>query len=90
MREPAISAARQRGAGQLQPTSERGRADAHRLHEGLGFRAAHAGTKMLRTGSSRPFAARRRGGRPHSAVSANRSSKRRSILGGSRLDTSPP
>ncbi|NYH81038.1 hypothetical protein FHR84_004412 [Actinopolyspora biskrensis] len=45
---------------------------------------------MLRTGSSRPFAARRRGGRPHSAVSANRSSKRRSILGGSRLDTSPP
>ncbi|NHD17275.1 MULTISPECIES: GNAT family N-acetyltransferase [Actinopolyspora] len=46
MCEWAISAARQRGAGQLQLTSDSGREDAHRFYERLGFSATHVGMKM--------------------------------------------
>ncbi|SDK84814.1 Ribosomal protein S18 acetylase RimI [Actinopolyspora mzabensis] len=46
MCEWAISVARERGAGQVQLTSDSGRTAAHRFYERLGFSATHVGMKL--------------------------------------------
>ncbi len=44
-----IEAARRRGCGLVQLTSDRRRHDAHRFYEGLGFTASHLGFKLALT-----------------------------------------
>ncbi|WP_025785399.1 GNAT family N-acetyltransferase [Sporosarcina sp. D27] len=45
--EQAISIAKSEGAGLVQLTTDKQRADAHRFYERLGFRASHEGMKLL-------------------------------------------
>ncbi|MBZ9756200.1 GNAT family N-acetyltransferase [Mesorhizobium sp. ESP6-5] len=45
MFEWAIDECRARGCGLVQLTTDKGRADAHRFYEGLGFSASHIGYK---------------------------------------------
>ncbi|TGR29261.1 MULTISPECIES: GNAT family N-acetyltransferase [unclassified Mesorhizobium] len=45
MFEWAIEQCRARGCGLVQLTTDKGRADAHRFYEGLGFTASHIGYK---------------------------------------------
>jgi GNAT superfamily N-acetyltransferase len=44
--EALIEAARERGCGLVQLTSDRRRSDAHRFYESLGFVASHVGFKL--------------------------------------------
>lgn len=46
MIEHAIGLCRQRGCGLVQLTSDKGRADAIRFYESLGFQASHEGLKL--------------------------------------------
>ena len=46
MIEWAIAECRRRGCQQVQLTSDKSRADAHRFYEGLGFTASHIGYKL--------------------------------------------
>ncbi|QPC92048.1 GNAT family N-acetyltransferase [Mesorhizobium sp. INR15] len=45
MFEWAVEQCRSRGCGVVQLTTDKGRADAHRFYEGLGFAASHIGYK---------------------------------------------